>query len=149
MTVIGKIRYYQGRVAYPSRSQLEAAKASWDLDFGENYHSLTEDIDCTHIQRIRVYGRNADEARDREERSLKKFFDHLQYRRGFRVLTHDTSSDSSNGRVSIVHEIVYVIESRPTRGYVKLTLKSDLPRVNKERAQSFGDQFRQIFDDMK
>lgn len=40
---------------------------------------------------------------------------------------HETDTDSVGGEVTIVHNIVYVIESRPTKGYVKLTLRSELP----------------------
>lgn len=126
MTRIAPIRYYQGRVAYPSAAQLRAARDTWDLDFGDD-NRPTEDIDCTHIQRLEVRGADAAEARRRDQRLRDKFFDHIGYKRGFRVLTHETDTDSHRGAVTITHEIVYVIESRPTKGYVKLTLKSDLP----------------------
>lgn len=35
MTLIAPIRYYRGRVAYPTRQQLDQAKANLDLDFGD------------------------------------------------------------------------------------------------------------------
>lgn len=62
-----------------------------------------------------------------QEQTLRRFFDYIGYNQGFRVLTHDTTTDSNPGEAVIRHQIVYVIESRPTKGYVKLTLKSEVP----------------------
>jgi hypothetical protein len=124
MTRIAKTRYYQGRVAYPSAEQLRAARATWDFD---DVRRPTEEIDCTHIQRIEISGRDDREARRIEKETLERFFDYIGHRSGFRVLTHETTTGSHPGAVTAVHEIVYVIESRPTKGYVKLTLKSELP----------------------
>ena len=124
MTIIAKTRYYQGRVAYPISEQLRAARATWDFD---DVRRPTEDVDCTHIQRIEISGRDAQEARLIEKETLERFFDYIGHRSGFRVLTHETTTGSHQGAVTAIHEIVYVIELRPTKGYVKLTLKSELP----------------------
>lgn len=84
-------------------------------------------MDCTHVQLIEVSGRNAGERRLLEEEKLTRFFDYIGTRAGFRVLTHQKKPDSDTSAF-VSHEIVYVIESRPTRGYAKLTLRSELPR---------------------
>ncbi|MDO4254297.1 MAG: hypothetical protein Q4C81_04005 [Kocuria sp.] len=121
MTRIAEIRYYQGRVAYPSAEQLRAARATWDFD---DVRRPTEDVDCTHIQLIEVSGRDVRETRRLEEETLARFFDYIGARPGFRVLTHETRSTSGRA-TAVAHEIVYVIESRPTKGYVKLKLRSE------------------------
>lgn len=121
MTRIAEIRYYQGRVAYPSAEQLRAARATWDFD---DIRRPTEDVDCTHIQLIEISGRDVQETRRLEEETLARFFDYIGDRPGFRVLTHETRS-ASDRATAVAHEIVYVIESRPTKGYVKLKLRSE------------------------
>lgn len=145
MTVIAPIRYYQGRVAYPSRQQLDQAKANLDLDFGDGDRP-TEDVDCTHLQRITVRGPSA-QIRQLDEQARQKFFDYIGYKRGFRVLTHDTATDSNHGEAVIRHEIVYVIESRPMKGYVKLTLKSEVPPEEASGADS-SEWFDGLFSGM-
>ncbi|AXK45958.1 hypothetical protein [Brachybacterium saurashtrense] len=145
MTVIAPIRYYQGRVAYPSRQQLDQAKANLDLDFGDGDRP-TEDVDCTHLQRITVRGPST-QIRQLDEQARQKFFDYIGYKRGFRVLTHDTATDSNHGEAVIRHEIVYVVESRPTKGYVKLTLKSEVPPEEASGADS-GEWFDGLFSGM-
>ncbi|WP_434590791.1 hypothetical protein [Brevibacterium sp. 1718] len=40
-------------------------------------------------------------------------------------LTHDGSTVSPLGEATITHQVVYDIESRPTKGSVKLALKSE------------------------
>lgn len=127
MTRIAKIRYYQGRVAYPSAEQLRHAWLRMDLDPEDDGNRPTEDTNCTHIHRIEISGPDAATARSREKKRLGRFFDYIGYKRGFRVLTHETKTNSDRGAVTMIHDIVYVIESRPTKGYVKLTLKSDVP----------------------
>lgn len=139
MTLIAPIRYYQGRVAYPSQEQMRQAKQKLDFDFGDGDRP-TEDRDCTHLQRITVRGASA-QIRQLDEQTLQRFFDDIGYKRGFRVLTHDTSTDSQQGDVTIVHDVVYVIESRPTKGYVKLTLKSELPPSPTAGEGEFDDLF--------
>ena len=148
MTRIGPIRYYKERVAYPSDEQLRTARATWDFD---DIRRPTDDVDCTHIQLIEVSGRNAGERRQLEEEKLTRFFDYIGTRAGFRVLTHQKKPDSATSAF-VSHEIVYVIESRPTRGYAKLTLRSELPRSGTAGAVSdiFSaegiDRISRIFD---
>ena len=105
MTLIGPIRYYKGRVAYPSDEQLRTARATWDFD---DIRRPTDDVDCTHIQLIEVSGRNAGERRQLEEEKLTRFFDYIGTRAGFRVLTHQKKPDSATSAF-VSHEIVYVI----------------------------------------
>lgn len=85
MTRIAPIRYYQGRVAYPSKEQLRRAESMLDLDFGHG-NWPTEDVDCTHLQRIKVKGSGA-QIHSLDEQTLQRFFDAVGYKRGFRVLT--------------------------------------------------------------
>lgn len=149
MTLIAPIRYYQGRVAYPSQEQMRQTRQKLDFDFGDG-NRPTEDRDCTHLQRITVRGTSA-QIRQLDEQTLQRFYDDVGYKRGFRVLTHDRKTDSSHGEVTIVHEIVYVIESRPTKGYVKLTLKSEVPQVPTDGFEGFFsgeevNEIRRMFD---
>jgi len=104
---------------------MEQAQTASLLDFGEGDRP-TEDVDCTHLQKIVVRGPSS-QIRQLDDEARQKFFDYIGYKRGFRVLTHETTTDSSRGEVTIRREIVYVVESRPTKGYVKLTLKSEMP----------------------
>lgn len=106
----------------------------------------TEDVDCTHLQRITVRGPSA-QIRQLDEQARQKFFGYIGYKRGFRVLTHDTTTDSNHGEAVIRHEIVYVIESRPTKGYVKLTLKSEVPPEEASGADS-SEWFDGLFSGM-
>lgn len=126
MTRIAPIRYYQGRVAYPSQEQMRQARAQFGFIEHDDGGRPTEDRDCTHAQRIIARGSSSQIQRI-DEQAQQKFFDYMGYKHGFRVLTHEQSSDSYQGEVTITHEIVYVIESQPTKGYVKLTLKSEAP----------------------
>ncbi|WP_029089681.1 hypothetical protein [Brevibacterium album] len=126
MTRIAPIWYYEGRVAYPSREQLRRARQMLDLDFGDGGRP-TLDLDCTHIQRLVVRG-PAHRIEELDAQMLRRFRDDVGHARGLRVLTHETDRDSTHSKVTITREIVYVIESRPTRGYVKLTLKSEVPQ---------------------
>ena len=151
MTVIARIRYYKDRVAYPTVEQLRVARSSWDLDGGER---PTDEIDHVHIQRIQVFGRDAEDLRMRERVILDRFFDSVGRRPGFRVLTHETQDPETRGS-TVTHEIVYAIESRPTRGYVRLTLKSDVERGQASGVASgiFGqenmDRMSRLFDQLK
>lgn len=128
MTRIAPIRYYQGRVAYPSQEQMRQVRAQFDFIEHDDGGRPTEDRDCTHAQRIIARGPSS-QIRQIDEQAQQKFFDYMGYKHGFRVLTHEQSSDSHRGEVTITHEVVYVVESRPTKGYVKLTLKSEVPQV--------------------
>ncbi|MFP3397609.1 hypothetical protein SB749_14860 [Brevibacterium sp. SIMBA_078] len=128
MTRIAPIRYYQGRVAYPSQEQMRRVRAQCDFIENDDGGRPTEDRDCAHAQRIIARG-SSSQIRQIDEQAQQKFFDYIGYKHGFRVLTHEQSSDSYRGEVTITHEIVYVIESQPTKGYVKLTLKSEVPQV--------------------
>lgn len=150
MTRIAPIRYYQGRVAYPQLEQLLRARSAEDFDDGHG-NRPTEDVDCTHLQVLEVRGATAEEARWRSERILRRFFDYVGYKRGFRVLTHETNTNSHRGDVTIAHEIVYVIESRPTKGYVKLKLKprpqnAPIAQPSPTGAQDPFQQIRKMFD---
>lgn len=139
MTRIAPIRYYQGRVAYPSREQMEQAQTAALLDFGEGDRP-TEDVDCTHLQKIVVRGPSS-QIRRLDDEAQQKFFDYIGYKQGFRVLTHESTTDSTRGQVTIRREIVYVIESRPTKGYVRLTLKSEQSPSQVANEGKFDDMF--------
>lgn len=146
MTRIAPIRYYQGRVAYPSQEQMRQARAHFDFIEHDDGGRPTEDRDCTHAQRIIARGPSS-QIRQIDEQAQQKFFDYMGYKRGFRVLTHDESTDSDLGEVTITHEIVYVVESRPTKGYVKLTLKSEVPPEGPSGADS-SSRFEGLFSGM-
>lgn len=137
MTRIAPIRYYQGRVAYPSQEQMRQVRALFDFIEHDDGGRPTEDRDCSHAQRIIACGPSS-QIRRIDEQAQQKFFDYMGYKHGFRVLTHEKNSDSYQGEVTITHEIVYVVESQPTKGYVKLTLKSEVPQVP---ADGFEDIF--------
>lgn len=124
---------------------MENARCADDFDDGRG-NWPTEDVDCTHLQILEVRGATAEEARWRDEQKLGKFFDYVGYKHGFRVLTHETKTNSHRGTVSITHEIVYVIESRPTKEYVKLKLRHRPSGAPTEQPNRAGDQdpFEQI-----
>jgi hypothetical protein len=148
VTRIAPIRYYKGRVAYPSAAQLRAARATWDFD---DVRRPTVDVDCAHVQRIEAVGSTPPEARRLSERKLARFFDYVGCRPGFRVLSQEETPESEQ-TTAVSHEIVYVIESRPTRGHVRLTLRSEQPRTGTAEAvsEAFGsealDRVARMFD---
>lgn len=77
---------------------MRQAKQKLDFDFGDG-NCPTEDRDCTHLQRITIRG-SSSQIRQLDEQTLQSFFDYIGYNQGFRVLTHDMTTDSTPARRS-------------------------------------------------
>lgn len=140
--MIAPLRYHEGRVAYPQPEQLTDARNR--LDFERYPEKPSPQVDCTHLVVLTAHGRTASQARHQDRQTQQQFFDRIGYTAGFRVLTQETKTDQDSRGVWIRHEIVYVIESRPTskKGYVKLTLRRS-PATSSGESMSELQQARQ------
>ncbi|MEW1548401.1 hypothetical protein [Streptomyces tsukubensis] len=100
----------RGQLVRPDVFEISRAKIRLDLDTGER---ATFDCGHTHVFVVSDMGITAEQARERVNTRLRRFFDRAEAVRGFRRITVKESQSKNllNLNTTISYEIVYVVEA--------------------------------------
>ncbi|MBD0673963.1 hypothetical protein [Streptomyces sp. CBMA156] len=111
MAIVSTCAYdSQGRLVRPDTLDISSAKIRLDLDTGER---ATFDRGHTHVFVVSGTGITAEQARERVDTRLRRFFDRAEAVRGFRRMTTKRSQSKNllNLNTTISYEILYVVEA--------------------------------------
>lgn len=99
----------QGRLARPAEIDINRARMRADFDTGE---SLTLDRGRVHLQTVTARGTTPEQARQRANQKLARFFDRVEPVIGYRKvsMTRTQGELAASGNHSVSYEIVYAIE---------------------------------------
>ncbi|NUQ96159.1 MAG: hypothetical protein HOY79_06200 [Streptomyces sp.] len=100
----------RGQLVRPDTLDISRAKIRLDLDTGEK---PTFDLGHTHIFVVSDMGVTAEQARERVNVRLHRFFDRAEAVHGFRkiTMTESQSKNRLNLNTTISYEILYVVEA--------------------------------------
>ncbi|KAB7839461.1 hypothetical protein [Streptomyces mobaraensis] len=100
----------RGQLVRPDTLDISRAKIRLDLDTGER---PTFDRGHTHVFVVSDMGVTAEQARERVNARLSRFFDHAEAVRGFRKIAMEKSQSMNplNRNTTISYEILYVVEA--------------------------------------
>ncbi|MYR60059.1 hypothetical protein GTY54_28790 [Streptomyces sp. SID625] len=111
MAIVSTCAYdSRGQLVRPDTFDISRAKIRLDLDTGER---ATFDCGYTHVFVVSDTGVTAEQARDRVNTRLRRFFDRAEAVRGFRKITMKKSQNKNrlNLNTTISYEILYVVEA--------------------------------------
>ncbi|MEU0030703.1 hypothetical protein [Streptomyces sp. NPDC006335] len=111
MAVVSTCTYdSRGQLVRPDALDISRAKIRLDLDTGEK---PTFDRGHTHVFVVSDMGITAEQARERVNARLLRFFDRAESVRGFRKITMEKSQSKNrlNLNTTISYEILYVVET--------------------------------------
>ncbi|WP_327357804.1 hypothetical protein [Streptomyces sp. NBC_01304] len=111
MAIVSTCTYdSQGQLVRPDPLDISRAKIRLDLDTGEK---PSFDRGHTHVFVVSDMGVTAEQARERVDSRLRRFFGRAETVRGFRKITMEESRSKNrlNLNTTISYEILYVVES--------------------------------------
>ncbi|MDX3020059.1 hypothetical protein [Streptomyces acidiscabies] len=111
MAVVSTCTYdSRGQLVRPDRLDISRAKIRLDLDTGER---ATFDLGHMHVFVVSGMGVTAEQARERVNARLRRFFDRAEAVYGFREITRKESRSRNrlNLNTTISYEILYVVEA--------------------------------------
>lgn len=111
MAIVGPCTYdSRGQLVRPDALDISRAKIRLDLDTGEK---ATFDRGHTHVFVVSDIGITAEQAGERVNARLRRFFDRAEAVRGFREITMEKSQSKNrlNRNTTISYEIHYVVEA--------------------------------------
>ncbi|MFJ1954440.1 hypothetical protein ACIOGT_24790 [Streptomyces microflavus] len=111
MAIVSTCAYdSRGQLVRPDMLDISRAKIRLDLDTGEN---PTFERGHTHVFVVSDMGVTAEQARERVNTRLRRFFDRAEAERGFRRIAtkRRQSKNPLNLNTTISYEILYVVES--------------------------------------
>lgn len=111
MAIVSTCTYdSRGKLVRPDALDISRAKIRLDLDTGEK---PTFEHGHTHVFVVSDMGVTAEQARERVNSRLRRFFDRAEAVRGFRKITMEKSQSKNrlNLNTTISYEILYVVEA--------------------------------------
>ncbi|MFE6939621.1 hypothetical protein [Streptomyces chartreusis] len=111
MAVVSTCTYdSRGKLVRPDTLDISRAKIRLDLDTGEK---PTFDRGHTHVFVVSGMGVTAEQARERVNLRLRRFFDRAEAVRGFHKITMKKSQSRNrlNLNTTISYEILYVVDA--------------------------------------
>lgn len=114
MAIIGKCQYTKdGKLVPPRERDIERVKSGMLVDMtGESGDRLTTDLGHTHIFLLETSGRSPQQAKQRSEDKLQRFFDRVDFLDGFRKIdvNRRTGYTPLNKNYQVTYEILYAME---------------------------------------
>jgi hypothetical protein len=109
MAIVSTCTYdSRGKLVRPDTLDISRAKIRLDLDTGEK---PTFDRGHTHVFVVSDMGITAEQARERVNSRLCRFFDRADAVRGFRKITMKKSQSKNRLNTTISYEILYIVEA--------------------------------------